>query len=456
MALLGYTTPTRSGAFLSPTYKKAPRMEGETDDAYQFRAGKQNQTEFKNVIAPITPTGTMGGTTAGKSPMGDTPPKFDVLMNVKDPLIDTAAVNALKGAQQTGEQAQSLFSKYLTEMTGRENTAKNRLDTELKTYDTAATDLEKSLAANLKQQEAGLAKAREVNLQALRGADERYSLGMGPLGTGRSGEQERTFADSYYRAVLPYEQQVAALGRENIGAVNAARLQTAPLARSAEQQYLASLLTPAQAASALRSDELRNLGAASSLLASNRFYTPYSDDPRLIPNLGVPQASYRLPQTPNYGGYPSPQARYSYNQSGDGYNPPRGTDGSIGQRGPRVSAAEQAYFDRTGRWPVRDPQFNPELYEMLGGRVAWGNAGSPSPAPTGTSSSMAGGTGEQGSFMLPPSAGEQYGPYPEGWNRAQADAATMQEYQKYAPYMEQPQAPQAAGVGPFSGFRNYY
>lgn len=395
-------------------------MEGETDDMYQFRVGKQNQTEFKNVIAPPTPTGTMGGNTSGKSPMGDTPPKFDVLLNVKDPLIDTAAQSALKGAQQTGEQTQSLFSKYLSEMTGRENAAKNRLDTELKTYDTAATDLERSLAANLKQQEAGLAKAREVNLQALRGADERYSLGMGPLGTGRSGEQERTFADSYYRAVLPYEQQMAALGRENIGAVNAARLQTAPLARSAEQQYLSSLLTPAQAASALRSDELRNLGAASSLLASNRFYTPYSDDPRLVPNLGVPQASYRLPQTPNYGGYPSPQARY-----GDGYSAPAGTSGERGQRGARTSSAEQAYFDRTGRWPVRDPQFNPELYEMLGGRIDWGNAGSPSPAgaASGVASGMAGGAAGQGYGSY-----EEYGPYQDYSFNSGFDPG----YQKYA------------------------
>lgn len=421
MALLGYSTPTRSGALLTPTYKKAPRLGGaETDDMYQSRVGKWNEVEFKKAVAQMTPAGTMGGATAGKSPMGDTPPKFDVLMNVKDPLIDTAAQNALKGAQETGEQTQSLFSKYLTEMTGRANAAKNRLDTELKTYDTAATDLEKSLAANLKQQEAGLAKAREVNLQALRGADERYSLGMGPLGTGRSGEQERTFADSYYRAVLPYEQQMAALGRENIGAVNAARLQTAPLARSAEQQYLSSLLTPAQAASALRSDELRNLGAASSLLASNRFYTPYSDDPRLIPNLGVPQASYRLPQTPNYGGYPSPQARY-----GDGYSAPAGTSGERGQRGARTSSAEQAYFDRTGRWPVRDPQFNPELYEMLGGRIDWGNAGSPSPAgaASGVASGMAGGAAGQGYGSY-----EEYGPYQDYSFNSGFDPG----YQKYA------------------------
>lgn len=366
MALLGYSTPARSGAFLSPTYKKAPRMEGESDDMYQFRVGKQNQTEFKNVIAPLTPGATTGGSTAGKSPMGDTPPKFDVLMNVKDPLIDTAAQNALKGAQQTGEQTQSLFSKYLAEMTGRERSAKNRLDTELKTYDTAATNLEKSLAENLKQQESGLAKAREVNLQALRGADERYSLGMGPLGTGRSGEQERTFADSYYRAILPYEQQMAALGRENIGAVNAARLQTAPLARSAEQQYLASLITPAQAASALRSDELRNLGAASSLLASNRFYTPYSDDPRLVPNLGVPQASYRLPQTPNYGGYPSPQAQYNQPRGGGG-----GGNDVVNRpaNNSRRSQAEIDYRNDTGYWPQEDPNFNTMLYESYGGRT---------------------------------------------------------------------------------------
>jgi hypothetical protein len=366
MALLGYSTPTRSGAFLSPTYKKAPRMEGESDDMYQFRVGKQNQTEFKNVIAPITPGATTGGSTVGKSPMGNTPPKFDVLMNVKDPLIDTAAVNALKGAQQTGEQTQSLFSKYLTEMTGRENAAKNRLDTELKTYDTAATDLEKSLAANLKQQEAGLTKAREINLQEIRGADERYSLSKGPIGTGRGGEQERTFADSYYRAVLPYEQQMAALGRENIGAVNAARLQTAPLARSAENQYLASLLTPATAASALRSDELRNLGAASSLLASNRFYTPYSDDPRLIPNLGVPQASYRLPQTPNYGGYPSPQARFT--GESDSYGRSRSGGSRFSGTAPR-SQAEIDYKNDTGYWPQEDPNFNTMLYESYGGRI---------------------------------------------------------------------------------------
>jgi hypothetical protein len=357
----------RSGALLSPTYKKAPRLGGaETDDMYQSRVGKWNETEFKKVIASITPGATMGGNTSGKSPMGNTPPKFDVLMNVKDPLIDTAAVNALKGAQQTGEQTQSLFSKYLAEMTGRENAAKNRLDTELKTYDTAATNLEKSLAENLKQQEQGLAKAREVNLQALRGADERYSLGMGPLGTGRSGEQERTFADSYYRAVLPYEQQMAALGRENIGAVNAARLQTAPLARSAEQQYLASLITPAQAASALRSDELRNLSAASSLLASNRFYTPYSDDPRLIPNLGVPQASYRMPEIPNYSAYPTPQARYERpsgggDGGGGGGNRPTGTS--------RRSQAEIDYRNDTGYWPQEDPNFNTMLYESYGGRI---------------------------------------------------------------------------------------
>lgn len=371
MALLGYSTPTRSGAFLSPTYKKAPRIEGESEDAYQFRTGKQNQTEFKNAITQATPAGAMGGGLAGKSPMGDTPPKFDVLLNVKDPLIDTAAVNALKGAQQTGEQTQSLFSKYLSEMTGRENAAKNRLDTELKTYDTAATNLERSLADNLKQQEVGLAKARNINLQALRGADERYSLGMGPLGTGRSGEQERTFADSYYRAVLPYEQQMAALGRENIGAVNAARLQTAPLARSAEQQYLASLLTPAQAASALRSDELRNLGAASSLLASNRFYTPYSDDPRLVPNLGVPQASYRLPQTPNYGGYPSPQARYVAPQSNSQNDvQPRSRPAGTAPR----SQAEILYEREFGSFPQEDPGFatdpnRRDFYLSSGGRI---------------------------------------------------------------------------------------
>jgi len=33
---------------------------------------------------------------------------------------------------------------------------------------------------------------------------------------------------------------------------------------------------------------------------------------------------------------------------------------------------------------------------------------------------------------------DMYGPYPQGWNRAEADAATMMEYEKYRPFMTYP------------------
>jgi len=366
MALLGYSTPTRSGAFLSPTYKKAPRMEGESDDMYQFRVGKQNQTEFKNVIAPITPGATMGGSTAGKSPMGDTPPKFDVLMNVKDPLIDTAAVNALKGVQADEEEATNWFGNYLSKLRKSQAPSEARMENELKTYDTAANRFRDELASNIKKQEAGFYEQAKAEMAAARLGDERFKLGQGALAGTRDGESERTFADSYNRAMAQYNQSLGNVQRQNILAAAELEQQVAPKARIAQNQYLASLLTPVGEISAFRSAGLRNLNAASAGVASNRFYTPYSDDPRLVPNLGVPQASYRLPQTPNYGGFPSPQARYERPSGGGeggggGGNRPTGTS--------RRSQAEIDYRNDTGYWPQEDPNFNTMLYESYGGRI---------------------------------------------------------------------------------------
>lgn len=340
-------------------------MEGETDDMYQFRTGKQNQTEFKNVIAPITPAGTMGGTTAsGTNPSNPAQSEnpFRVLINVKDPLIDTAAVNALKGAQETGEQTQSFRSKYLTEVTGRANAAKNRLDTELKTYDTAANKFREELASNIKRQDAGFYEQAKAEMAAARLGDERFKLGQGALAGTRDGESERSFNDSYNRAIAQYRQSLGNVERQNILAGAEFEQQVAPRARLAEQQYLASLLTPATAVSALRSDELRNLNAAMAGVAANRYYT--AEDTRGVPNLGVPQASYRLPQTPNYGAYPSPQARYMPQSESVAPSRSRATGTS-----PR-SQAEIDYRNDTGYWPQEDPNFNTMLYESYGGRVS--------------------------------------------------------------------------------------
>jgi len=80
--------------------------------------------------------------------------------------------------------------------------------------------------------------------------------------------------------------------------------------------------------------------------------------------LGVPQASYRLPQTPNYGAYPSPQVRYTPQPDGVAPSRSRATGTS-----PR-SQAEIDYKNDTGYWPQEDPNFNTMLYESYGGRVS--------------------------------------------------------------------------------------
>ena len=364
MALLGYSTPTRSGALLSPTYKKAPRMEGETDDMYQFRVGKQNQTEFKNAITQATPAGAMGGTTAGGSTAGksvDSGNPFKVLINVKDPLIDTAAVNALKGVQDDETQVASMFGNYLAKLRKAEAPAEARLANELKTYDTAANRFREDLASNIKRQDAGFYEQAKAEMAAARLGDERFKLGQGALAGTRDGESERTFNDSYNRIMAQYRQSLGNVERQNILAGAEFEQQVAPRARIAENQYLASLLTPAREISAFRSDNLRNLNAASAGVANNRFYT--AEDTRGVPNLGVPQASYRLPQTPNYGGYPSPQARYM--PQSESVAPSRSKASGTSPR----SQAEIDYRNDTGYWPQEDPNFNAMLYESYGGRI---------------------------------------------------------------------------------------
>lgn len=305
---------------------------------------------------------------SGKSPMGQEPPKFDVLVNVKDPEIDKPASASFAKAQTTNTAADSLFGKYLKEIEERSAPAKARLDAELNTYDTASTNLEKSLSQNLENQRASFAKARELDVKKVLGDDERYSL---MRGLGASGEQDRTFADSYYKAVLPYEQRMAELGRANIGDVYASRLSTADKSRNATNAYLSSLTEPAQRTLALQGLQQGNLAASAALMASNRFYTPYSDDPRLVPFLPTPSGGYNVPRTPNYGGVGTPVR--SSTPAPAMTPPPRPTaPRPTAPRPPLQSAQgrerfpqEIAYYNQTGKWPDTDQFFSQELWDSL-------------------------------------------------------------------------------------------
>lgn len=335
-----------------------------------------------STISAATAAG-KAATATGKSPMGQEPPKFDVLMNVKDPEIDKAASASFAKAQTTNTAADSLFGKYLKEIEERSAPAKARLDAELNTYDTASTNLEKSLSQNLENQRASFAKARELDVKKVLGDDERYSL---MRGLGASGEQDRTFADSYYKAVLPYEQRMAELGRANIGDVYASRLSTADKSRNATNAYLSSLTEPAQRTLALQGLQQGNLAASAALMASNRFYTPYSDDPRLTPNLPTPSGGYNVPRTPNYGGVGTPVRSSTPTPA---MTPPSSTP-----KGRQPSAAEIAYHAQTGKWPTADRYFNAELWVSLGGRLGQ------STQPTARASSFMGDYPEYGEYGM--------------------------------------------------------
>jgi hypothetical protein len=388
MALLNYTSPgviapdfaaKNALALRGPAAASANTAPARTAWWYDS-SGQKRSMPLTGELANATSVTSRNGSLVVNGPFGEkvfggggavntttasgteAPPKFDVLRNVKDPEIDAAATSALRGAQSTGAQTQNLFQNYLDQFNAKSGEQAARLDRETATYDTAAADLDKSLQKNLETQKANLERSKQVDLNTLLGNDERYSLTRGPLGTGRSGEQERTFADSYYRASLPYQERLGLLDRQNIGDVYASRLNTAPLARRATNEALSALLTPAQAASSIRSDELRNLGAAANLVSSNRFYTPYSSDPRLIPDLPTPNAGYRLPSIPNYGGVGSPTRS-------PGYAFPGGLPSANAPQATTRSSAEEAYFRQTGRYPQNDPYFNEDVYTSLGGRV---------------------------------------------------------------------------------------
>ena len=328
-------------------------------------------TQQTPALATALATAGKSATATGKSPMGQEPPKFDVLMNVKDPEIDKAASSSFAKAQTTNTAADSLFGKYLKEIEERSAPAKARLDAELNTYDTASTNLEKSLSQNLENQRASFAKARELDVKKVLGDDERYSL---MRGLGASGEQDRTFADSYYKAVLPYEQRMAELGRANIGDVYASRLSTADKSRNATNAYLSSLTEPAQRTLALQGLQQGNLAASAALMASNRFYTPYSDDPRLVPLLPTPSGGYNVPRTPNYGGVGTPvrSSTPTPSMTPPSRPPPLGTKPPTIPRPPLQSAQgrerfpqEIAYYNQTGKWPDTDRNFSQELWDSL-------------------------------------------------------------------------------------------
>lgn len=85
--------------------------------------------------------------------------------------------------------------------------------------------------------------------------------------------------------------------------------------------------------------------------------TPYSL-PVYAQRLPVPQVRYPQPYVP-----PAPVSRTSRREEDEVPPPPR-----------RRSGVEEKYFQQTGFYPTEDPNFSPEAYVRLGGRVAGYNA----------------------------------------------------------------------------------
>lgn len=320
------------------------------------------------------PAPTQTSTLAGKSPMGQEPPKFDVLKNVKDTELDPALSKNFADAQASSKRSGTLFDNYMAQFNEAAAAEKGRLATEIGKYDTAASDFKKNLDMARAKEQQGFADDRLLGLRQILGNDERYALGKGPLSAGRSGEEERMLADSFHDTRLKYDQRVReAEGRDIRDSYNAL-LNTAPLARNATQQYLASLTTPIGLSQSLQAGNTQNLGAAAGAVMQNRFYTPYSDDPRLIPQLPTPSGQYRIPNVPNYGvNNPVRRSGYDFGMQRPGGGGTTGGGTTGGGNGPApgggTSAVEHAYYKEFGVYPQYDDNFTPARYNSVGGRT---------------------------------------------------------------------------------------
>lgn len=312
-------------------------------------------------------------TAAAAAKPAEATPDFSVLRNVKNPALEKAQTSLLGDYEKNKASNQTLFQQYLDEAKANNLRAKADLEKERAAYDTSKfkADIAKARA----DQEAALNASRDEALRFAQGNIEGKLLGS-PLPTGMSTELQRFATDEFGRAILPYQERIAAGRLQDIGLLKDIDLRTAPLAAMASQRYVNNLLSPIQAQTSLLNSNIGSLGSLGELDRANTFYglsTPY--DQTRVPALPIPSPAYRVPSIP------------SYTPPRSTYQPPPQTASrfNTGNAQPQAqlrSNAEEAYKRDTGFYPQEDPNFNAMLYESYGGRIQYPAARGGAPATT--------------------------------------------------------------------------
>lgn len=339
---------------------------------------------------------------AAPAPKAASSADFSVLRNVKNPALEQEQLGLLSDFKKTKEQNTTLFQKYLDEAKSEALRARADLEKERAAYDN--TKFREDLVKARADQEAALAASKQNALDFAAGNIERRLLGS-TLPTGMSSQLQQQAVDEFSRAVLPFEERLAAGRRDDLGLLRDLDLRTAPLARRAGSEYLSTLLTPLQAGTSLLNSSLGTLGALGDIDRANTFYgltSPY--DHSRVPALPIPSPGYRVPAVPGYvpprSTYtPLPataqQFRFSPSQSGardtaqpllqslsaQSYPPDAGEDAALRgtQQADRVeegrlraseqqgarAAADRAYQSQTGVNPNSDPYYNDEVWRRF-------------------------------------------------------------------------------------------
>jgi len=339
---------------MASLFNYAPTQQFRADDTGYFAAeARRRNAETQRTIGEAT---AQAAAKAAK-------PTLELTKVEKNPAL-SAAFQDLLSPLQSLAKSQASATKTLQEQQALVNPRfQSAMLEDVGRVTSDLGDYEKSLAALEREGRAGLAAREAESQREALGFLERYGAGRPAMGMGS--ELGKIAADRVAAARLPY-----ALQQTQFSADLADRLARARMGTVGQRQNLLSQgygFLRGQADDAMRplSSALNLVGQAGDVFSRLNFLgvggetgqTPYSL-PVFAQRLPVPQVRYPQPCVP-----PAPVSRTSRREEDEVPPPPR-----------RRSGVEEKYFQQTGFYPTEDPNFSPEAYTMLGGRVAGYNA----------------------------------------------------------------------------------
>lgn len=366
-------------------------------------------------------------------------PQFDVTKTVKQPAIAKAIDTTLGQQQAVQTDLNKSFQDYLEE--ARQLNAQNRaqLSKDQAAFDT--TKIEQSLPETNRQYEAAqtnvsdqmaqrnrdYAAQTQATLDKLANENKAYETAAQAVAdqavaraqrlnnvnqilsgtpTSTSGDRQGRALQAYIDVNVPLQRELAnrnydltanierplqrelygndqtLLGRQSSLATDYAnrdtstqqylqqlKMQTAGMSRAQAQSYLQSLQIPFQVAQQIIAGDISNLGAIQALDEKANWYT-----------VSTPYDASRQPAVA-YPGYSAPPSRAYPNYPDLGY-PQTGTTPGASTPSASTSPAAVAYFQQTGFWPDRDPNFSQATWDAIIARLSQGANRSYSPTPS--------------------------------------------------------------------------